>query len=407
MIDVTMPSLGADMQAGKIVEWFIEPGKSVKKGDVIADVETEKGVIEIESWHAGVISEICADIGDLVNVGGLLARIDTANENVPGILSDETAIRDERVKAVMAPLVAGNEKSDDMLSIRHDASLSVSERVKISPLAKKIAGEYGVNVSDIKGSGYSGAIRRDDILQHLKSINAVDLKKKSNKSSKDSRHVIAELMSRSHHEIPHYYLSTRVAVGKCLTILNRLNESRSPSEQVLLVGVFLKAIAMACCKFHDFNGFWQNDAFQASDSVNIGLSVHSRTFGLVAPCIIDADKKNIFEISSQVLDVISRLRDGKLRRDEMVAGSITCTYLGERGVDEVFGLINPPQVTLVGIGNVFQSPAAFQDKIGIESFIMLSLSGDHRAHDGHRGSLFLRKIKDAIEQASHLGDYDA
>lgn len=407
MIDFTMPSLGADMQSAKIVEWFVEPGKSVKKGDIIADVETEKGVIEIESWHTGVISEICADIGEVVNVGGLLARIETDNENVPETLSTPPASRDESEKVVIAPSVANNEKASNILSIPHDDSLSVSERIKISPLARKLAGDYEINLANIQGSGYGGAIRRDDILRHLKSINEDDFKKDSKNVPGDSRHVISQLMSRSHNEIPHYYLSTRVAVGKSLGILNQLNESRSPSEQVLIAGVFLKAIAMACREFKDFNGHWQDDTFQASNSVNIGLSIHSRSYGLVAPCIFEADKKNIFEISSQVLDLVSRLRGGKLRRDEMVAGSITCTYLGERGVDEVFGLINPPQVTLVGIGHVFQSPAAFQDKIGIESFIMLSLSGDHRAHDGHRGSLFLRKIKDAIEQASHLEDLDA
>jgi pyruvate dehydrogenase E2 component (dihydrolipoamide acetyltransferase) len=216
------------------------------------------------------------------------------------------------------------------------------------------------------------------------------------------RRAIAGLMSRANRDIPHYYVATDVDLDAALAWLTKANEARAVSERALPVVLLLKATALAARRMPELNGFWVDDGLQCASHVHLGVAVSLRGGGLIAPAIHDADQKDLDTLMCELRDLVQRARAGHLRSSEMADPTITVTSLGDQGVDEVHGVIYPPQVALVGIGRIAKRPVAVGDLIGVHPVVRITLAGDHRATDGHTGARFLATIDTLLQRPEEL-----
>lgn len=351
MYEFKMPILGAEMTHGKLIEWKIKVGDHVKRHDIIAVVDTDKSAIEIESFGEGIVEKLITHIDEIVPVGTVMALIREPTEKIT-----------QRVEPI-----------------------SPTPSIKISPLAKKLAIQLGVDFSKIKGSGPGGAIVEDDI---RKLTGGKQLKEDHTFSM---RKVIAAAMTKSKHEIPHYYLSDEIDLERSLNWLEKYNGTHAVTERLLYVVLLIKAVVNALKEFPDFNGYFINNEYKPSHSIHMGMAISLRGGGLVAPALLDADKMNLVAIMTNLNDLVSRARTGKLRGTEISDSTITLTNLGELGADSVFGIIYPPQVALIGFG-----------KISARKTIMTTLSADHRITNGMLGSRFLSAINKFLQEPEKL-----
>lgn len=375
-----MPSLGADMEAGTLVEWLVKPGAQVKRGDTVAVVETQKGAIEIEIFDAGVLERVLVEPGATVPVGTPLAVIRRAGE--PGAAQ------------AAAPAAAARPPTPEPEPVPQPAPAAaasstapaVQERVRASPAARRLAAERGLDVSTIKGTGPGGALQAADIeaaapATHTRAFDFSQM-----------RAAIAAAMSRSKHEIPHYYLSDTVEVQTAVNWVARTNEERPPERRLLLGALFVKATAVAARAFPEFNGFFTDGAFQPSAAVHAGVAIALRGGGLAAPAIHDAADLDLDGLMDRMRDLVGRVRAGRFRSSEIADPTITVSSLGDRGVEALFGVIYPPQVAIIGFGKPVERPWVVDGAIGPRSVVTVTLAADHRVSDGHRGALFLAEI---------------
>jgi pyruvate dehydrogenase E2 component (dihydrolipoamide acetyltransferase) len=214
-----------------------------------------------------------------------------------------------------------------------------------------------------------------------------------------ARRATGALMARSKHEIPHYYLATTIDVGRAMSWLADVNAARPVTERLLPAALLLKATALAACEVPVMNGSWQEE-FHPASAVHLGVAVSLRGGGLVAPAIRDADRLELDALMRALRDVVGRARAGTLRSSEVSDATITVTNLGDQGAEEVFGVIYPPQVALVGFGRIIERPWASDGLLGVRPVVRVTLSGDHRVSDGHQGSQFLAAI-DRLLNAPH------
>jgi pyruvate dehydrogenase E2 component (dihydrolipoamide acetyltransferase) len=387
MTDFRMPSLGADMEAGTLVEWLVKPGDTVKRGDVVAVVETQKGAIEIEIFHDGVVSELAVPVGQQVPVGTVLARLDGELAAAPSV-------------ALAAPAPTLVVPPPEPVAPRPPPA--PSGRVKVSPAARRLADERDVDIQRLKGTGPGGAISVADV-EAAKPVPTPETRRlRTGFDPTAMRQAIAAAMSRSKREIPHYYLSETVNVSAALAHLERLNKNRSPLERVLPAALFLRAIARTMTKLPELNGFWEEGRFHPGDGVHIGWAIALRGGGLVAPAIRDADKRSLDELMAAMRDLVQRARSSGLRSSELSDPTITVTSLGDRGAESVLPIIYPPQVAMIGIGRVVTRPWVVDGAIGPRPVVTMTLAGDHRASDGHRGGLLLAEIDRLLQEAEAL-----
>ena len=389
-----MPSLGADMEDGTLVEWRVKTGDTVKRGDIIADVDTQKGLIEIEVFDEGIIDQLMIKEGEKVPVGTVMALIEPDKEKMK-------AKAEIKIKAdvISSDKVVKKEPAGEL--VNHS-----SNRIKISPLAKKIAQKEGVDISVIKGSGPEGSIVKHDIEEAIESKIEIETeipqpKEKKKVASKNIRLAIAAAMSKSNREIPHFYLETKIDMTKALNWLEETNKQRDVKNRLLSVVLLIKATAKALKKVPELNAYWESD-LQLKKNVNIGFAVSLRSGGLVIPAIHDADHKTVDKLMDTLNDLIPRAKTLNLRSSELSESSATITNIGEGNVDKVYGVIYPPQVALIGFGNISEQPWAENGALSVRSVVNVTLAADHRAIDGHLGSKFLTSIKNNLQIPEEL-----
>jgi pyruvate dehydrogenase E2 component (dihydrolipoamide acetyltransferase) len=258
-----------------------------------------------------------------------------------------------------------------------------------------------VDLSHVTGSGTSGAIRAEDV-RAAASRPAPPAVKVEAATARTSRATIAALMSRSKREIPHYYVATTVDLQAVVTWLRETNRERPVSERIVPAAALLRAIALTARKHPELNGFWVDDGFVPGEDVHVGVAISVRGGALVAPALRSAADLELPELMRQLRDLVKRARSGRLTRAELTDPTLTVTDLGDQGVEEVFGVIQPPQVALVGVGRVVDRPWAVDGLLGVRPLVRLSLSGDHRATDGYTGARFLAMIDDLLQQPEAL-----
>jgi pyruvate dehydrogenase E2 component (dihydrolipoamide acetyltransferase) len=405
MAEFRMPSLGADMEAGTLVEWLVKPGDRVKRGDVVAVVETQKGAIEIEIFDAGQIERFLVDLGTKVPVGTPLARLRTESEAQPGIaaamLPPAGPTAPPAALQPVRPAAPPTWRATPAATVA--AAQGIGGRVHASPSARMLAQTHGVDLAAIAGSGQAGAILRADVERRLGEIIAPPEKKRARALDLDAmRTAIAAAMSRSKREIPHYYLAHQVDVTACEQWLIRTNATRPPENRLLIAALAIKSVALAARRFPAFNGFYLDGKFQPAAAVHAGVAIALRGGGLAAPALHDADRVSLKALMASMRDLVQRTRAGRIRSSELADSTITVSSLGERGVEALYGIIYPPQVAIIGFGKAVMRPWVVDGAIGPRSVVTITLSADHRVSDGHAGALFLAAIGDLLQEPEKL-----
>ncbi len=396
MSEFRMPSLGADMEAGTLVEWLKKPGDAVKRGDIVAVVETQKGAIEIEIFEDGTLDRLLVEPGIKVPVGTPLATVLAPGETpaaAPAPAPPPSPPSERPSAAAAAPPPPAPPRP---------APGPAGARLRISPVAAARAAELGIDARKIAGTGPGGAITLTDVDNAAKPTAAPAAPAPAAPAMSAMRQAIAAAMGRSKREIPHYYLSTSIDMGASLAWLEEANKQR-PVPQRLLYGVLLiKAVAHALREVPELNGFWTDGAARPSEAVHVGWAISLRGGGLIAPAIHDVDKLKLDEIMASLRDLVGRARRGGLRSSELSDPTVTVTSLGEQGVERVYGIIFPPQLALVGFGRITRRPWVAGDAVVPRPILEATLSADHRASDGHRGGLFLAALDRLLQEPQSL-----
>ncbi len=354
---VPMPSLGADMEEGKLMAWKIAPGDSVKKGQSIAVVETTKSAVEIESFYDGVVLDVLGNLGDSIHVGAPIASFEIADQVIP--------------------------------------SPDLTKRVKISPAARKFATENNINFENILGHGPEGLIELADVEHYVESH-------KPEKGTVNIRAAIANAMTDSKKEIPHYYLKHTFSLDLVMSWLDEKNKILPPNERLLMPTILLKAIVSALKDFPMLNGYFKNGVYTPSAVINVGVAVALKSGGVLVPAILDSEKLSLNQLNLSFLDLAHRVQVNELKNRELIEGTFTVTNLGDSGCEEVFGIIFPPQVALLGLGFIHKRLVMINDKIQNSWVVVGSLSADHRVTDGMTGARFLRKIDELLQKPDQL-----
>jgi len=374
MIEFKLPSLGADMDEGTLLEWKVGTGDTVKKGQVIAVVDTAKAAVDVECWQEGTVAELLAEVGQKMPVGTVMARLCEAGESA------------------IQKVGAGG------------TATAPAPRRMISPAARKHAQEKGVDLDKVAGSGPHGAVTLEDVERAAaaKPAPGAPTPAATDKAA-EMRKAIAAAMARSKREIPHYYVAEDIPLAKALAWLQGENAQRPMAERLLPAVLLLKAVAVALKRYPELNGYWRDGAFAPAERINLGVAISLRQGGLIAPALLDADTKLLTQLMQELTDLVQRTRAGSLKSSEMSEATITVTNLGDQGSQSVFGVIYPPQVALVGFGRVMERPWA--DEAGgvkVVPVVTASLAADHRVSDGHRGALFLRELNDLLQRPEDL-----
>ena len=396
MIEFKMPSLGADMDAGTLIEWRKKPGDTVKRGDIIAEVETQKGLIEVEVFDEGIISELLIKEGTKVPVGTVLALINPSQselETPKEVVPEKTEIQPTEEK--IAEKTVGEKLEETHL--------------KASPLAKRIASENGIELSKIEGTGEEGVITKEDVEKAIAQRDkiteipkeSIEKKEESGFKMESIRAAVAAAMSKSNREIPHYYLDKKIDITKSLDWLFEKNQQRPIQKRILPAALLIKAVAKSLVDYPDLNAVWE-DGLQQKKEINIGFVVSLRGGGIIVPAIHNADSKSVEEIMEALNDIIPRARAMKLRSSELSDSTITITNMGEGGADLVYGIIYPPQVAIIGFGSSSEQPFAENGMVGIRTVLNATLAGDHRATDGLVGSGFLATLNKNLQNPELL-----
>jgi len=376
-----LPALGADMDEGTILEWHVAPGARVKRGDVVAVVETDKGAIDVEIFMDGVVREIVVTPGTKIPVGTVLALLDVEGEPAAAVPPP-------------SPTPVGDISAPSPTTVGEGGGEGPSgDRLKISPAARRRARELGADVSALKGTGPGGAITVEDV-EKARAIPQPSPQPSSTGAGEGDkmREAIAAAMSRSKREIPHYYLSTTVDVTPTTDWLTAHNAAAPVTQRLLFAALLIKSIALACRELKGFSGFHRDGGFEESPAVHVGVAVALRGGGLVAPAIMDTADKPLVTLMDDFRALVTRARAGRLRASELSAPTIILTSLGEASVDAVFPIIQPPQVAIVGAGAVVARPWVVDGQVVPRQVLTLSLGADHRVTDGRLGAQFLARI---------------
>ena len=376
MIEFKLPSLGADMDEGTLLAWHVKAGDTVKRGQVMAVVDTSKAAVDVEIWHEGTVHELLVPVGAKVPVNTVLATLLAPGEAAPA----------------PAPQAAP-QTAKPLAPSRH----------AVSPSARRRAKELGVDPDTLTGTGAQGAVTLADVEAAAKAAPApAAAVAPAPDRQMDMRKAIAAAMSRSKREIPHYYLAETIPMKNALAWLQQRNAGLPITERILTAALLLKAVAAALQRTPELNGFYRDEQFRPSAAVHAGVAISLRGGGLVAPALHDVGDKPLAQLMRELADLVKRARAGSLRSSEMSDPTITITNLGEQSVQSVFGVIYPPQVALVGFGSMEVRPWVDAGQLCAQPVLCATLAADHRASDGHRGALFLAELRELLQQPQTL-----
>jgi pyruvate dehydrogenase E2 component (dihydrolipoamide acetyltransferase) len=384
MIEFRMPSLGADMDAGTLVEWVKKPGDPLQRGDIIAVVETQKGAIEIEVFDDGVLDKVLTSLGEKVPVGHVIALI-RGKDEAPGPMP----------RAPREPAAALARPAKAAPQVAPPPPRAEAARPQITPAARRRAQELGINLSAVK-PGPAGVVGLEEV------ESASIAKTRPGIDFDEMRKAIAAAMARSHREIPHYYVTSTLDVSAMMRWLEEENSRRPVSARLLYAVPLMRAAALALTSTPDLNGHYEDGRFEPADHVNMGVAVAMRGGGLVAPAILDVETLGLDQLMERLRDVIGRVRGGRLRSSELSQGTVTFSNLGEDTADSILPLIYPPQVAIIGCGQIAERPWANQGTVAIRRALTVSVAGDHRVSDGRRAAQFLTRLQQLLHNPEQL-----
>jgi pyruvate dehydrogenase E2 component (dihydrolipoamide acetyltransferase) len=406
---ITMPRLSDTMEEGTISSWLKKVGDKVQEGEILAEIETDKATMEFESFYDGILSHIAVNEGETVKVDELIAII-SENE-----IDVSKALESYGKESSNIPV----EESNDSVELNEvdkevnttNTSSDLNERIKASPLAKKIAKEKNIDLSKVTGTGENGRIIKNDLsdLSPVEETTEQQIQTEENQSPKvvdvikeettivqnsTMRKAIAKNLSKSKFTAPHYYLSVEFNMDNAIAFREQYNSI--PDTKISFNDIVVKACAVALKNHPQVNSQWNDDKIILNNNVHIGVAVGIED-GLVVPVIKNADKESLHSINSKVRDYAVRAKSKKLRPDEIEGSTFTISNLGMFGITEFTSIINQPNSAILSVGAIVKKPVVVNDKIVVSNTMKLTLACDHRSVDGVTGSLFLQTLKGYIE----------
>ena len=406
---ITMPRLSDTMEEGTISSWLKKVGDKVQEGEILAEIETDKATMEFESFYDGILSHIAVNEGETVKVDELIAII-SENE-----IDVSKALESYGKESSNIPV----EESNDSVELNEvdkeinttNTSSDLNERIKASPLAKKIAKEKNIDLSKVTGTGENGRIIKNDLndlspavetteqqieIDENQSVKVDDLVKEETTIVQNStmRKAIAKNLSKSKFTAPHYYLSVEFNMDNAIAFREQYNSI--PDTKISFNDIVVKACAVALKNHPQVNSQWNDEKIILNNNVHIGVAVGIED-GLVVPVIKNADKESLHSINSKVRDYAVRAKSKKLRPDEIEGSTFTISNLGMFGITEFTSIINQPNSAILSVGAIVKKPVVVNDKIVVSNTMKLTLACDHRSVDGVTGSLFLQTLKGYIE----------
>lgn len=406
---ITMPRLSDTMEEGTISSWLKNVGDQVKEGEILAEIETDKATMEFESFYDGVLSHIAVNEGETVKVDELIAIISENEIDVPKALESYGKESSNIHVEESNDSIELNEVEKE-INITNTIS-NLNERIKASPLAKKIAKEKNIDLSKVTGTGENGRIIKNDLsdlspalettekkiqIQENQSPKVDDLIKEETTIVQNStmRKAIAKNLSKSKFTAPHYYLSVEFNMDNAIAFREQYNSI--PDTKISFNDIVVKACAAALKNHPQVNSQWNDEKIILNNNVHIGVAVGIED-GLVVPVIKNADKESLHSINSKVRDYAVRAKSKKLRPDEIEGSTFTISNLGMFGITEFTSIINQPNSAILSVGAIVKKPVVVNDKIVVSNTMKLTLACDHRSVDGVTGSLFLQTLKGYIE----------
>lgn len=473
--DVIMPQMGADMTEGTVVRWLKQVGDDVKRGDIIAEIETDKATVELEAFGSGILKKLVVNEGETVPVGQVIAIIGEAGEAVEGEPERKapTPVASRKAEPAAEPAPPGSGQGEPRAAAapasdgagpspsREPAGAATGEgRLRISPVARRIAQEAGVELASVTGSGPDGRILRRDVEaaaraakaapraaassdmppapaqantapavpQQAKAAPEGDQRQTAAATARPPetrspaapeprrappagdegtvplsrmRQAIARRMAQSKQAAPHYYLTLDIDMTDAMTFRGQLNAAASEEQRVTVNDLVVKACALAIPRHPKFNAEFSEQGLVMHPEINVCIGV-ALDEGLIAPAILDCGEKSLGRIAEEAKDLIARAKGGRLRPEEYSGGTFTITNLGAYGVETLIGIINPPQAAILGVGSVMEQPAVRDGQVVVRQLMKVALSADHRVTDGAEGARFIKEIQGFLENPVRL-----
>ena len=427
-----MPAMGADMTEGTVVKWLKAEGDQISRGDKLAEIETDKTVVEMEAYADGLLRKILLPDGSKVPVGTPLAFIGNADDELPDSESSSAEEAQPETEPEPAPkpvpqpepAVTAVETEPEpepqpapSVAQPQPVPLTSAEgaRIKASPIARRLAAEKGYDIAAIPGTGPGGRVTRDDVLgftpQPVFAPSGIDSQTiqpvqidGSDIELSSMRQAIARVTSRSKTEAPHYYVTSAIDMTDAMSFRQQLNHELSDSgDRVSVNDLIIKALAQALVKYPKWNTYFKDDHLEGHDSVNIGIAIALEA-GLIVPALMGVHNMTLVEISKAAKDIGRRARNegGTLTQEELTQGTFATSNLGMFGIDSFAAVIVPPQAGILAVGAVKPTPVVIDDKIVVRQTMNATISADHRVGDGAEAAMLLNAVKDNLEHPLRL-----
>lgn len=400
-----MPALSPTMKDGTLANWLKKEGDIIKSGDVIAEIETDKAMMEVESADSGTLGKILVNPGSKnVAVGKCIGLILKKGEDA-GIIANYQVTSGKKEEVQSASQSASATKAHNTATSKmHD-----NGRVFASPLARRVASEMGIDIANIKGSGPHGRIVKKDVENSQLASNTITTSRPKSQAipsgtgkvveASQMRQIIAQRLQESKQEVPHFYLKLECNADELVKIREVINTSLAKNKQDVKISIndlIIRLTAKAIREKNFINCSWLGDSIIYYDNVDISVAV-SIPDGLITPIVRNADAKSVLEISKEVKDLASRAREGRLKLEEFQGGGFSISNLGMYGIQEFSAIINPPQSCILAVGAIVKKPVVIADQVKVANILTLNISVDHRAIDGAKAAEFLSYLKGVIE----------
>lgn len=396
---IRMPLLSDTMKEGKIVSWLKNVGDKVKSDDVLAEVETDKATMEVMGYADGTLLHIGVPAGSAAKINGIIAIVGKEGTDIGPYLDDDTADTPDAAPVNTA------EKQAPVATDATPAKESNDERLKISPLAKKIAKEKGIDVQSLSGTGEGGRIIKRDLDNYTPAaaaqtstntaaVAAIGQESHTDKPNSQMRTVVARRLSESKFSAPHFYLKTTIKMDNAIQARAAMNEVSS--AKISFNDYIIKACSMALRKHGDINSSWMGDFIRQNHHIHIGTAVAIED-GLIVPVVKFADQKSLSQIAAETADLIKKAKSKKLQPPDFTGNTFTISNLGMMDIDEFTAIINPPDSCILAVGKIEPTPVVEKGQVVIRQLLKLTLSCDHRVVDGAVGAAFLQTLKAYLE----------
>lgn len=392
--NIVMPQMGYDMREGTVVRWHKKEGEAVARGEVLADIETDKATVEFEAFTSGVLGKIMAEAGVVVPVGELIAVITAPGEDVP----------DNLTQAKAEPTFAPVNAAPQIAPTPGSAVATKSDEVRASPIARRLARERGINLGDITGTGPGGRIVEKDVLEYTPPDAAVAVSDSLASPNPQShlvelsrmRQTIARVTSDSKREAPHFYVTAEVDMTGAMDLRRDINEAVAGDTRVTVNDLIVKAAALALVKYPKFNASFQGESLRMNASINIGIAIALEA-GLMVPGIGNCEARKLTEIAAASKDLIERANSGHLRNEEYSETTFSVSNLGMYDVESFSAIIYPPHAAVLAVGTVKEQAVVRNGELAVAQMMKATLSTDHRVADGAEAARFLVEIKEILE----------